>query len=545
MFLPSSQCTRVLLVALLAAGCRAQPEANPPDPRSTANASTPAAPSEAPSSPSSSPAPPLVMPYPRAAWRLANDDDLARVVLWFSHILVRHAGSRNEVPFVLGYWSSTPPPTTRTRDEALALAQQLAAQASEQPGRFAELARQYSEDLPSRDEGGALGGYKATVLRMWPQILDALAALKAGQSSQVVETKYGFHILYRSAPPPELVMGGSHIVIGHDNAPWLAVYASAQPPKRTREEALQLANDVYRLARAQPSRFAELARKYSEHNDAVAGGDFGEWSTREFSPFSPRSKRLSELQVGEVGAPIETHLGFEIVLRTPVRPRKQYRAHLLIFPFDELSDSAPTQDTPERARAWGLAEAAVRALARAPARLQDWDAGHSVLQWEEGKELAPLTDQLAQLQPGQITRKPVISEYGFVIAQRLPPDPVHRVEPEIDLPAPEQPDLAKFFETISAANARKFLPRFAARAQQELALTEPAFEQLRALHDVSNRISDDTPDRLLMPVVNSVLADTRRLLGEDAYGRYRTILNREIADILLGAPADSARERGF
>ncbi len=564
MLILSRQCA-ISFAVLLLAGCSLEPRAGAS--RSTPNGSK--APSEAlaalsaqgpsaeaASAPATS-APPqsaapaatrpaaFVAPYPRATWRLAQDDDLDRVVLWFSQILIRHAGARNEVPFVLGYWSSAPPPATRTREEALALAQQLAEQAAQDPSRFAELARRHSEDLPSRDEGGAVGGYKATVLNMWPQILDALAALQPGQSSRVVETKYGFHILYRSAPPAEAMMGGAHIVIGHENAPWLAVFAADKTPKRSREEALRVANELYRRARAEPERFSELAKEFSEHADAVAGGDFGEWSTRAFASFPPRSRRLSELAVGEVGAPIETHLGFEIVRRTALRPRKQYRAHLLIFPFDEFNDAAPNTDASERQKAFLQANAAATALARTPARFARWDAGHLVWQWEEGRELAPLTALLEPLDVGQITAKPVVTEYGFVVAQRLAPEPVEQLDWHTELPAPEQPDLARFFDYIEAANARTFLPMFATRVQQELGLTDAAAEQLRALHDVSGRLVDNTPYHVLMQVVGSVLEGTRQLLGEQGYATYRAVLNRDAADILLGAPADSPREQGF
>lgn len=171
--------------------------------------------------------------------------------------------------------------------------------------------------------------------------------------------------------------------------------------------------------------------------------------------------------------------------------------------------------------------------------------GRLVWQWEEGRELAPLSALLAKLEPGQITTKPVATEYGFVIAQRLPPEAVHPVAPKVELPTPDQPDLAHFFDSISAADSRKFLHEFAIRIQQELELTGAAAEQLRALHDLDERIADDTPYHLLMPMVQSVLEGTRQLLATNTYARYREVLSRDVAGILLGAPPDSPREQGF
>jgi hypothetical protein len=534
------------LVVPLILGCHLEPRA---DAVGSSPSST-AAPSEALSTPSRQPPsaasrPPFVAPYPRAAWRFVTSDDLDQVVLWFSHILVRHADVRNDVRFFLGYWSSVLPPSTRTRDDALELAQHIADQAAQNPGRFAELARQYSEDLPSREEGGALGGYKASALMPWPQVLDALAALRPGQSSRVVETRYGFHVFYRSAPPPEEVRGGAHLVIGHEDVPWLEIFAAEKVPHRSREEARALANELYRKARAEPARFTALVKQYSEHSDAVAGGDFGDWSTREGTAYPPRMKRLSELAVGEVGAPIETHLGFEIIQRTPVRPRDQYRAHMLVFPFDEVDASVPAHDAAARKSAFAKAEAVAETLARDPSRFDVLDAGRLVWQWEEGRELGPLSVLLKELRPGQITAKPALSEYGFVIAQRLPPEPVRRLAPKLELPAPEQPDLAHFFDSISPADARKFLHRFAMRVRGELALTDATAEQLSALHDLEGRIADDTPYHVLMPLVDGVLEGARQLLGEDVYTRYRAVMNRDVAALLLGAPADSPREQGL
>jgi hypothetical protein len=478
------------------------------------------------------------MPYPHAAWRLAKADDLDRVVLWFSQILVQHAGVRNEVSFSLTYWSSVPPPSTRTRGDALVLAQQIAEQAAEDPTRFGELARQHSEDLPSRDEGGAMGGYKASALMLWPQVLDALAALRPGQSSLVVETKYGFHIFYRSAPPPEEVMGGTHLLIGHEQAPWLDVFGRDKPPKRSREEALSLANDLYRKASAEPAGFAALVKKYSEHIDALAGGDFGDWSTREGMPYPARMKRLGELAVGQIGAPIETHLGFEIIRRAPVRPRTQYRAHMLIFPFDEVDASAPSHDASAHKSALQQAEAAARALARDPSRFDSWEARRLISQWTEGRELFALPPLLEDLQPGQITTKPAASEYGFVVAQRLPPlVPVEPPQPKVELPTPEVPDLLRFFDAISGADTKKFLRTFAARTRQELGLTGASAEQLLALHDLEGRIDDQTSSEARMQLVDGALDGARQLLGEGTYAQYRAILNRDVAGLLLESPS--------
>jgi len=58
---------------------------------------------------------------------------------------------------------------------------------------FEELAREYSEDPFTRDQGGDLGTFERGV--MVPSFEDAAFALERGQVSDLVETPYGYHII--------------------------------------------------------------------------------------------------------------------------------------------------------------------------------------------------------------------------------------------------------------------------------------------------------------------------------------------------------------
>lgn len=487
--------------------------------------------------------PTFALPYPHAAWRLAGASELENVVLWFSQILIRHAASRNEVSFNLAYWSSALPAATRSREQALELARALARQVAESPAIFAELARQHSEDLPRRDEGGAMGGVQAAQLQAWPQVLDTLAALTPGQTSEVVESPYGFHIFYREAPPPEQVVSGAHIVIGHDQAQWLALYSRGERPRRSRDEALAMARDVYAQACSAPGRFAELVVRYSEHRDAVIGGDFGAWSTREPSAFAPRMKRLRELDVGEIGAPIETHLGFEIVQRTTPRPRAQFRARLLIYPPPTLG-SGPPDDTAER-DLLTRANALVESLANDRARFEELAAGADILQWEDGRGIPGLSLLLPGLRPLEIARSAVASEYGPVIAQRLNPEPVVAKRFSTELPAPREPDVVRFLADLPVSEAATFLRATAEYARATLVLTDEVAERLRSVHDVDGRIHDSSFPDVRLAFYRRILDDTRQLLPPEGYSRYRADLNVHVRDILLGGSSDPSAELGL
>jgi parvulin-like peptidyl-prolyl isomerase len=101
-----------------------------------------------------------------------------------SHILVSYQGATRAKPTV-----------TRTREEARALATQLAARAHEPGTDFAQLAREAS-DGPSGVEGGALPRFGRQ--QMVKPFSDAAFALRPGEISGVVETNFGFHIIKRS-----------------------------------------------------------------------------------------------------------------------------------------------------------------------------------------------------------------------------------------------------------------------------------------------------------------------------------------------------------
>ena len=107
---------------------------------------------------------------------------------------------------------------------------------------------------------------------------------------------------------PTATLNASHILILHQD--------SAKAPlgmKRTHQEALQLANKVRDLARAENANFAAIAKAYSEGPSASRGGDLGNFSP---SSMAPRFSQATEkLNVGEVSEPVETKFGFHIILR--------------------------------------------------------------------------------------------------------------------------------------------------------------------------------------------------------------------------------------
>jgi parvulin-like peptidyl-prolyl isomerase len=98
-----------------------------------------------------------------------------------SHILLMYAGSARST-------------ATRTKDEAL---QQINDLKSDIEGGadFAELAKDNS-DCPSGQEGGDLGWFSPGM--MVPEFDDAVFNMDVGDSSDVVETAFGYHLIQRT-----------------------------------------------------------------------------------------------------------------------------------------------------------------------------------------------------------------------------------------------------------------------------------------------------------------------------------------------------------
>lgn len=98
-----------------------------------------------------------------------------------SHILLMYAGSMRSS-------------ATRSKDEALAQMNDLKAKIDDGTD-FAELAREHS-DCPSGSDGGSLGTFgKGQMVKAFE---DATYAMEVGETSDVVETDFGYHLIQRT-----------------------------------------------------------------------------------------------------------------------------------------------------------------------------------------------------------------------------------------------------------------------------------------------------------------------------------------------------------
>jgi parvulin-like peptidyl-prolyl isomerase len=208
-----------------------------------------------------------------------------------SHILIMHRDS-----------AGAPPEITRSRDEAKELAHRVAFLANERGADFAELARKYSDDRRSAENGGYLG-----IFRRGDMVLPfdvTVFRLPIGRISGVVETDYGFHIIKRL--PVQRVLA-AHILIA-----WKGAKQASAAVTRTREQARLLAEDIRRQAAAPDADLCLLARRFSDDpNNRTRCGDLGVVQPG----YLPEALDavLFRLRPGEVSTVVESEFGYHVI----------------------------------------------------------------------------------------------------------------------------------------------------------------------------------------------------------------------------------------
>jgi PPIC-type PPIASE domain len=483
-------------------------------------------------------APEEPLPYPPGRWRLVSPQILANTALWVSHILILHEGSDASVPGVVGRpWRLDGPTPSRSRAEALRLANEIALQAAAQPQDFSRLARDYSEDSTTRSLGGALGGIRATDFMFVGSVLDALSMLKPGEISRVVETSHGFHVLQRRPVPAPGKVSGAHLVLAHDDASWLRSLGIAAP-QRTRAEAMSLATSIQRRALAGED-FTALVRRHSEHPDREVGGDIGTWSPSEPAYYPRAVEALLQLPIGGISAPIDGHYGLEILQRTPDVAWRVYAMEAVKLGFD------PTDGASKRA-ALDRARELIASLKRDPGRFDEWRSEYCCTgaeRWEEGRDEPGLSRIVSQLALGQVVAEPVQQYFNVVVPRRVDPSAVPAgSEPIFELPAPNRPDLDWLLERMP--------PRLLVRELLALVAEQPAAlktdtDRERVLQELSRATAEPSASDPERWSHEEFTATFRQLLDADSSGQWRVMLERRMGDVILGGAARSVRVSGL
>jgi peptidyl-prolyl cis-trans isomerase SurA len=217
---------------------------------------------------------------------------------------------------ILVAWKGAPyAASTVTRDKAAAKtrAEKLLRQALDKPD-FATLARENSDAAQSRSRGGIIGTYRR---QEWPElyetILPTVFSLQVHETApRLVDSPYGYMIVKRCAV---IKARGRHILIRYEGAK-----KAGKEIKRSREEAKELAFEMYYKVADLGEDFAEVARKHSEDASAKRGGDIGAVGKGRLA--LPFEMALFNLKPGRFSGVVETEFGFHVIQRLPLTEEK-------------------------------------------------------------------------------------------------------------------------------------------------------------------------------------------------------------------------------
>lgn len=156
-------------------------------------------------------------------------------------------------------------------------------------GDFGEIAKKYSEDLASAKTGGDLGFFsRGTFVETFE---DTAFALKPGEMSGIMQTRYGFHLI-KKEEEKGVQIRARHI--------FLQLPLKPEDDARTSQTLEFLRQRILSGAET----FEEAAKKYSEDiESSVKNGDLGEFIVEQLQP--QYRSIVDTLTVGLMSAPVK------------------------------------------------------------------------------------------------------------------------------------------------------------------------------------------------------------------------------------------------
>ena len=171
-------------------------------------------------------------------------------------------------------------------------------------GDFAKAAGTYSES-PDALQGGAIGWRDPD--RLPPVFAEALSKLQPGQSTPVIKSTAGFHIL-KLVDKRSLAAADEKAIVQQTRARHIMLKVT---PTMTADAAkLKLAEFKQRLD-AKTAKFEDLARQFSNDGSANKGGDLGWLFPGDAVPEFEAA--MATLKPGEVSGVVETPYGIHLI----------------------------------------------------------------------------------------------------------------------------------------------------------------------------------------------------------------------------------------
>ena len=186
-------------------------------------------------------------------------------------------------------------PSESAEQRALALIDSIR-QAAVSGEDFKALAKIFSQDPGSAAREGLLGWTMRG--EFVPEFEEVAFALKPGEISQPVKTKFGYHVIKLNERKGEKI-NASHILI------------KLEPTSDDKERVMAVADSLYNMLLGGAD-FAALASEYSQDEQtANDGGDLGKFALAEMMPIY--AERIKELEEGEFTLPFQSGMGIQIL----------------------------------------------------------------------------------------------------------------------------------------------------------------------------------------------------------------------------------------
>lgn len=165
---------------------------------------------------------------------------------------------------------------------------------------FAKISAGFS-DAPNALEGGSLGWKNGAQI---PALfLEALKPLKAGETSQILRSPNGFHILKVTNRRG----GSSPLVVGQTHVRHILIKFSEVVSEK--DAMTRIAGIKERLEHGE--KIEDLARQYSDDGSAKSGGDLSWVSPGDTVP--EFEKTMNALAIGEISSIIKTQFGLHVM----------------------------------------------------------------------------------------------------------------------------------------------------------------------------------------------------------------------------------------
>ncbi len=216
-----------------------------------------------------------------------------------AHILIRLAPD------------AAPKDTLAAYEKAMALRQRVTSGGED----FAQVARQASEDPSARDNGGSLGYF--TAMQMVYPFESAAYTTPAGQVSQPVRTRFGYHLIKVNEVRP----AQGEIKVAH-----LMIRATPGMPAADSVTAKKKIDELYTRLTRRNENWDKLVGQFSEDaGSAPNGGELPAFSTGRMIPsFEEAAFKLQN--PGELAPPVQTPYGWHIIKLIEKQPVPTFEA---------------------------------------------------------------------------------------------------------------------------------------------------------------------------------------------------------------------------